>query len=78
MKVQRRFKNMNIFGRAAGFSRPRLGKQILVSLLSLALLFATWPQNLSAYQDAQAPAQAQRQRRRRHTRNRLPSSCSSW
>ena len=58
MKVQRRFKNMNIFGRAAGFSRPRLGKQILVSLLSLALLFATWPQNLSAYQDAQAPAQA--------------------
>ena len=49
---------MNIFGRAAGFSRPRLGKQILVSLLSLALLFATWPQNLSAYQDAQAPAQA--------------------
>ena len=34
------------------------GKQILVSLLSLALLFATWPQNLSAYQDAQAPPQA--------------------
>ena len=33
-----------------------MGKQILVSLLSLALLFATWPQNLSAYQDAQAPA----------------------
>ena len=55
MKVQRRFKNMNIFGRAAGFSRPRLGKQILISLLSLALLFATWPQSLSAYQDAQAP-----------------------
>jgi hypothetical protein len=55
MKVQRRFKNMNIFGRTAGFSRPRLGKQILVSLLSLALLFATWPQNLSAYQDTQAP-----------------------
>ncbi len=47
---------MNIFGHAAGFSRPRLGKQILVSLLSLALLFATWPQNLPAYQDAQAPA----------------------
>jgi hypothetical protein len=58
MKVQRRFKNMNIFGRAAGFSRPRWGKQILVSLLSLALLFATWPRNLSAYQDSQAPAQA--------------------
>jgi len=55
MKVQRRFKNMNIFGRAAGFSRPRWGKQILISLLSLALLFATWPQSLSAYQDTQAP-----------------------
>jgi hypothetical protein len=54
MKVQRRFKNMNIFGRAAGFSRPRWGKQILISLLSLALLFATWPQSLSAYQDTQA------------------------
>jgi hypothetical protein len=58
MKVQRRFKNMNIFGRATAFSSPRWGKQILVSLLSLALLFVTWPQNLSAYQDAQAPAQA--------------------
>ena len=49
---------MNIVGHVAGFSRPRLGKQILVSLLSLALLFPTWPQNLWAYQDAQAPAQA--------------------
>jgi hypothetical protein len=58
MKVQRRFKNMNIFGRAARFSRPRWGKQILISLLSLALLFATCPQSLSAYQDTQAPAQA--------------------
>ena len=67
---------MNIFGRAAGFSRPRLGKQILVSLLSLALLFATWPQSLSAHQDAQAPPR--RPRRRRPTRNRLPNSCSSW
>ena len=58
MKVQRKFKNMNIFGPAAGFSKPRLGKQISVSLLSLALLFAAWPQNLSAYQDAQDPEQA--------------------
>jgi len=49
---------MNIFGRAAGFPRPRLGKQVLVPLLSLALLFATWPQQLLAYQDAQAPEQA--------------------
>lgn len=49
---------MNIVERAAGFSRPRWGKQILVPLLSLVLLCATWPQELSAYQDAQAPAQA--------------------
>ncbi|MGD0469589.1 MAG: DUF3300 domain-containing protein [Terriglobales bacterium] len=53
---------MNIFGRAAGFSRPRLGQQSLISLLSLVLLFAIWPQNLLASQDApaqdtQAPAQ---------------------
>jgi hypothetical protein len=48
---------MNIFGCAARLSRPRVGEQIWISLLSLALLFATWPQNLSA-QDAQAPAQA--------------------
>jgi uncharacterized membrane protein YgcG len=34
--------------------------QSLVSLLSLALLFATWSQNLSAYQDAQEPPQAPR------------------
>jgi len=48
---------MNIFRHAAGCSRSRLGKQILVSLLSLALLFATWHQNLSAQQAAQAPVQ---------------------
>jgi hypothetical protein len=50
---QRRFKNMSIFGRAAGFSRPRLGKQVLVSLLSLGLVLATSPGSLAAYQDAQ-------------------------
>ncbi|HMD99152.1 MAG TPA: DUF3300 domain-containing protein [Terriglobia bacterium] len=49
---------MNTFGGAAGFPRPRLGKQILVSLLSLGLLFATWPQGLAAYQDEQSPTQA--------------------
>jgi hypothetical protein len=51
-----RFKNMNIFERAIGFSRPGLGKQVLSLLLSLALLFAAWPQNLLAYQDTQIPA----------------------
>ena len=49
---------MNIFGRAARFSKPRFGKQIFVSLLSLALVFATWPQQLSACQDGPAPTQA--------------------
>ena len=57
-RFKNRFKNMNSFERAAGFLRPRLDRPILVSLLSLALLFATWPQNLSAHQDAQSPEQA--------------------
>ncbi|HKM85447.1 MAG TPA: DUF3300 domain-containing protein [Terriglobales bacterium] len=47
---------MNILGHNAGISRPGLGKQSLVCLLSLALLFATCPLSLSAQdQDAQAP-----------------------
>jgi hypothetical protein len=53
---------MNIFGHARGSAGPRLGKPMLVSLLSLALLFTTWPQNLPAYQqDPQEPAQATQQ-----------------
>jgi Protein of unknown function (DUF3300) len=35
-----------------------LDRQLLVFLLSLALLFVAWPQNLSARQDEQDPAQA--------------------
>src|SRR5271157_510110 len=57
MKVQRRFKNMNIFRRATGSSRPRIGKQIVISLLSLVLLLATRPRSVLAQQDAQAPPQ---------------------
>jgi hypothetical protein len=50
---------MNIVGQAAGFATPRLGKPVLVCLLSTALLFATWPQSLpAAYQDAQALPEA--------------------
>jgi uncharacterized membrane protein YgcG len=56
MKVKTRFKNMDIFERPVGFSRPRLDRLILVSPLLLALLFATWPENLSSYQEAQASA----------------------
>jgi len=48
---------MNIFKCDGGFSKPRLGKQILGIVLSMGLLLVTWPQNLSA-QDAQPPAQA--------------------
>ncbi len=40
-----------------GFSRPRLAKEILASLLSLALVFATWPQNVLACPEAQATPQ---------------------
>jgi hypothetical protein len=55
---EKRYKNMDLFERAAASSRPRLGRQILVSLLPFALLFAAWPQNLSAQQDDQDSAQA--------------------
>jgi hypothetical protein len=55
---QREFKNMNIYGPAAGFSRPRRGAQILISLWGLALLFAIRPQSVLAQQDAPAPPQA--------------------
>jgi len=48
---------MNIFGRAAGFTRARIDKRNLAFLLLLALLFATWPQNLWADQIPQSPAQ---------------------
>jgi Protein of unknown function (DUF3300) len=48
---------MNISGHATGFSMPRSGSRILVTLLSLALVFATLPENLWAYQDQGTPAQ---------------------
>ena len=46
---------MIVSRRVSGFSGPRLGKRILVFVLSWSLLFATWPRHVSA-QDAQAPA----------------------
>ena len=48
---------MNILGSAVKVSRPPTGRQILVSLLSLALVSGAFTENLLAYQDAQAPAQ---------------------
>jgi Protein of unknown function (DUF3300) len=63
---------MRIFERTGRFFRPRLGRQKLVSLLPLALLFAAWPQNLSAQQDEQDPAQAaQRQQHVQQTPGQL-------
>src|SRR5467141_2943425 len=58
MKVKTGFKNMDIFERAAGFLSLRLDRQILVSLLPLALFFVAWPRSLSARQDEQDPSQA--------------------
>ncbi len=92
MKVKTRFKRMDIFERTAAFLRPHLDRQLLVSLLLLALLFVAWPQNLSARQDEQDPAQAsqgqqyiqqtsktrRRPRRVNNTFSRLPSNWSSW
>ena len=49
---------MHIFRRTVGISEPGLARQILGCLLSMVLLFATWPQDLSANQDAPPPAQA--------------------
>src|SRR5260370_14829290 len=58
MKVKTRFKRMDIFERAAAYLRHHLDRQLLVSLLLLALLFVAWPQNLSARQEEQGPAKA--------------------
>ena len=67
---------MSILGRVAGLSKPRSRKRILACLLLPALLLPAWPQDLPVDQE---PASGHAGRaERRHTRNRLPSSCSSW
>ena len=50
---------MNIFGRScsSGFSGPQSLKQIFYALMSIALMFATWPRSLAAHQVAQAQPQ---------------------
>jgi uncharacterized membrane protein YgcG len=58
MKMPEKFKNVDIFERAAGFSRLRLGERILRSTVTLALLSAAWPQNLAAFQDAHESVQS--------------------
>jgi hypothetical protein len=53
MKVSREVKIMNIVHTAARCPRSGLATQIVVCLLSSALLFAIWPKSLFADQDAQ-------------------------
>src|SRR5258708_14655446 len=53
-KMPEKINNRNIFERA--FSRPRVRERRFVSMLTLALVFATWP--LAAFQDAQGATQA--------------------
>jgi hypothetical protein len=52
---------MNIFRCAESFPKTWLGKPTMVSLLTAALLFATWPQNLPAHLYQDPPAQATQQ-----------------
>src|SRR3974377_724018 len=52
--AKRRFNPMNIFGRSSGSAGPQSLKQIFYALMSIALMFATWPRSLAAYQVAQA------------------------
>jgi hypothetical protein len=52
------FNDMNIFETARGLARPSFGKRMLAALLGSYLLFAAWPQNLLALQDAPAPTAA--------------------
>jgi hypothetical protein len=63
MDAQTRFKKMETFGigpnfASPGSSRPRMIEKLLISVLSLGLIFATWTQNIAASQDAQAPDQS--------------------
>jgi hypothetical protein len=57
--MDRRFKNMVMLGRAAGFSGIQLLKSSFVFLLSFSLLLATAPLDSAAFQDAQTPPAAQ-------------------
>ena len=50
---------MNILNALRQFLTPGLGKRVLISALSLAFLFAIWPQKLAAQDQQQAPPPAQ-------------------
>src|SRR5277367_3890020 len=57
MSLQRTFNHMKTFRSDKNLPMPPLAKQVLVSLLSFALLFATWPENLPARQETAGPIQ---------------------
>jgi hypothetical protein len=57
MSLQRTFNHMKTFRSDKNLPKPPLAKQVLVSLLSFALLFAAWPENLPARQETAGPIQ---------------------
>src|SRR6202790_744559 len=61
MYVQERLPDMNLLGLGGRIARARMGKQILVCGLTVALLFAGWPQRALAQDAPPPPAQDQPQ-----------------
>jgi uncharacterized membrane protein YgcG len=59
MKLPKKFTNSNTFPSASTFLKPGAAKKTLTLALSVGLIFATLPQNLSAFQDAQNSQDAQ-------------------
>src|SRR5271168_439029 len=53
MNPQSKLNSANVFNASSRRLLSSLGCRVLPSLLSLALLFAAWPQTISARQDAQ-------------------------
>jgi hypothetical protein len=53
MKVPMKLTDAGVNWASAGNRKMRLSSQMLAVLLAAGLVFATWPQNLSAYQDVQ-------------------------
>jgi len=75
MKVKTRFKNMDIFERAAGFLKPRLDRQIW--FLRCCWLYCSLL-GLRTYQVAKTRKLRRRARRRNNTRSKRPRTCGSW
>src|SRR5579863_2827357 len=58
MKLLDRFETATNIKQGTGNSRPRSATQMLALILSLALIFATSPESLLAFQDTQSNAPA--------------------